>query len=235
VPRVARLIADPGRVRRALRRRWFGARLRRVAVQPREALEKLGSEACGWVVPVDLIDASWTCWCVGAGPDVTFDLALLERFGARVRSFDPFYVFREMAERQAGDDPRYSFHEVAVAASDGPLLMYGHQDLERGSVSAVNLYGAPQAFERPGRTLTSLKTDLGDERVDLLKLDIEGSEYAVLAATDLGALGVRVLCVELHDSVPAPQAIALVERIREQGYTLVHREDPTDLTFMARG
>jgi FkbM family methyltransferase len=233
--KVARLITHPSRLHRALRRRWFSARLRRVPVHAREGLEKLGSEACGWVVPVDLIDSSWTCWCVGAGPDVTFDLALLERFGARVRSFDPFYIFREMAEREAGDDPRYSFHEVAVAARNGPLLMYGRQDLEHGSVSAVNLYGAPQSFERPGRTLASLKTDLGDERVDLLKLDIEGSEYDVLAATDLGALGVRVLCVELHDSVPAPHAVALVERIRGQGYTLVHREDPTDMTFVALG
>jgi FkbM family methyltransferase len=217
-----------------VRRRWFGARLRRVPVHARAPLEKLGSQACGWVVPVDLIDSSWTCWCVGAGPDVTFDLALVERFGARVRSFDPFHVFREMAEGEAGDDPRYSFHEVAVAAADGPLMMYGRQDLEAGSVSAVNLYDARQSFERPGRTLASLKAELGDERVDLLKLDIEGSEYDVLAGADLRALGVRVLCVELHDSVPPPRAIALVARLRAQGYALVHREDPTDLTFMSR-
>ena len=91
-----------------------------------------------------------------------------------------------------------------MAAGDGPLLMYGRQDLEHGSVSAVNLYGAPQAFERPGRTLASLKAELGDERVDLLELDVEGSEYDVLAATDLRALGVRVLCVELHRLGPGP-------------------------------
>jgi FkbM family methyltransferase len=231
--RVWRALRHPRSARRALHRRRYERHLRKLEVDPRLGLEKLGSAENGWTVPAGMIDSSWTCWCVGAGADVTFDMELLNRCGARVRSFDPFYVFGEMANRQAAGNPRYSFHEVAVAATDGPLRMWGRQDLEHGSVSAVNLYGVPQSFVRPGRTLDSLQADLGDQRVDLLKLDIEGSEYDVLGATDLKALGVRVLCVELHDSVPAPQAVALVDRIRGQGYALVHREHPTDLTFMA--
>jgi FkbM family methyltransferase len=234
VLRAASLIAHPDKLRRALRRRWFSLRMPRVPLHPHAALEKLGSDACGWVVPVEMVDSSWTCWCVGASADVTFDLTLIERYGARVRSFDPFYVFRKMAERQAGGDPRYSFHEVAVAASDGPLLMYGRQDLEQGSVSAVNLYGVDQVFERPGRTLASLKAEFGDERIDLLKLDIEGSEYEVLGASDLVSLGVRVLCVELHDCVSIRRARRVVADLEQAGFTLVHR-DHVDFTFVRAG
>jgi hypothetical protein len=34
--------------------------------------------------------------------------------------------------------------------------------------------------------------ELGDERIDLLKLDVEGAEYDVIPSFDLAALGVRV-------------------------------------------
>jgi FkbM family methyltransferase len=231
--RPAHALRHPRAAIRAVHRHRFERRMRSLDVSAVPGLKKLGSSDAGWTVPADSIDASWTCWCVGAGADVTFDIDLLNRHGARVRSFDPFHVFGEMAQRQANDNPLYSFHEVAVAPADGPLIMWGRQDLEQGGVSAVNLYGTRQSFERPGKTLATLKNELGDERVDLLKLDIEGSEYDVLENADLKALGVRVLCIELHGSVPARRAIDLVDGIRSQGYMLVHREDPVDLTFTA--
>ena len=34
------------------------------------------------MVPGDLIDESWTCYCVGANSDVCFDLELIARYGA---------------------------------------------------------------------------------------------------------------------------------------------------------
>jgi len=225
----------PTKFRAALGRRWFEASLRRLSVDPYSGrLQRLGSEYGGWVVPIDLIDESWTCYCVGAGSDVTFDLALLRDYRARVRTFDPFHIFGEQAREAAGDDPRFSFHEVAIAPSDGPLVMFGRQDEESGSLSAENLYGTGSSFVKPGRSLASLAAELGDDAVDLLKLDIEGSEYAVLGSLDPLALGVRVLCVELHHTLPPRVAKQHVERLRSLGYDLVYRAHPVALTFVRR-
>jgi FkbM family methyltransferase len=223
----------PTKLRDALRRNWFEASMRRLPIDSYGGrLQRLGSNYGGWVVPVDLIDETWTCYCVGAGSDVTFDVTLLRKYRARVRTFDPFEVFGEQARRLAGANPRFSFHEVAIAPRDGPLVMFGRQDEQSGSLSAANLYGVDSSFVRPGRSLQSLATELGDETVDLLKLDIEGSEYAVLSALDPLALGVRVLCVELHHTVSARVAKQHVKRLRSIGYDLVHRGDPVELTFV---
>ena len=76
-----------------------------------------------------------------AGSDVSFDLALIERYGARVRTIDPFHIFREQAEREAAGDPRFVFLELALTTADGPLEMFRAEDPESGSLSAADLYG----------------------------------------------------------------------------------------------
>jgi FkbM family methyltransferase len=230
-----RALLDPPRLRDAVRRRRFARVMAQVPLLPYAGLVALGTEYGGWVVPAELIDAQWTCWCVGAGSDVSFDVRLLA-LGARVRSFDPFELFKRQAEAEAGNSERYSFHVCAIAPEDGPVTMYGRQDEEAGSVSGVNLYHVDTAFEKEGRSLHSLKEELGDERIDLLKLDVEGMEYDLLETLDPSELGVRILCIEFHPSDDAgpERAMAAIERLRTQGYEPVNAQDGTDFTFVSR-
>lgn len=233
LPQRLKRVSRPSRLLAAIGRRWFERRMDQVAVESYSPLIHLGDEwGGGWVVPDDLIDASWTCYCVGAGSDIGFDLALIERYGARVRCVDPFHVFREQAEAKAGGDSRFTFHEVALAATDGPLAMFGAEDPESGSLSAANLYDTDRLVTKPGKTLATLMAEVGDQRVDLLKLDIEGSEYEVVPELDLRALGVRIFCVELHPSRPVSTAHELIDEIFSQGYSLVHCHHPASFTFV---
>jgi FkbM family methyltransferase len=231
--RLAALI-DPPRLRAAIRRRRFARVMDTIALVPFAGLMLLGTDYGGWVVPPELVNGTWTCWCVGAGSDVTFDMRLLA-LGANVRSFDPFELFKRPSVEQANGSDRYSFHVCAIAPDDGPVTMYGRQDEEVGAVSGVNLYGVDTAFERPGRSIPSLKDELGDDRIDLLKLDVEGMEYDVLDALDPADLGVSVLCVEFHDTDHAgpERALQAVERLKAQGYVPVNVADGTDVTFVA--
>ncbi len=222
----------PAKVRNAIRRRLFEARVKQAELEPCSGLVHLGTEYGGWWVPGELITSEWLCYSVGTGADVSFDLALLRDYGVRIRAFDPFHVFGEMAVREANDDPRYSFHEVAIAPSDGPLEMFGRQDAEQGSVSAVNLYGIQTQHVKEGRTLPSLMEELGDRQVQLLKLDVEGLEYEIVPKLDLAAMGVQVLCLELHHNEPARRALSLLATLARQGYTAVHRKDPSSFTLL---
>jgi FkbM family methyltransferase len=226
------VLTDPARLRAAINRRWFNFRLDRLPTRRYAGLVDVGSEWGGWVVPADLIDDSWICYCVGAGSDISFDLGLIKSYGARVRCLDPFEIFRQQAEEKADGDPRFSFKEVALAEKDGPLTMYGARDPLSGSLSAVNLYESERATMVEGRTLSSLMEEFGDDRADLLKLDIEGSEYEILPTLDLSALGVRVLCVEIHPNHSVAQARRLLDGVTAQGYGLVNCKHPTSYTFM---
>lgn len=228
------LMRNVHRLASAARRRLFEAQLRRVRVRP-WPISHVGSDYGGWWVPANLIDESWVCYSAGAGADVSFDSELVHRFGATVRGFDPFHLFGTRAMEAVGDEEHYSFHVVALAGEDGPLRVYGRQDQVRGSVSAANLYGVDSEHVVSGRSLPSLFRELGDERIDLLKLDIEGSEYEVLEPLDLPSLGVRVLCVELHHNESARRAKALLRRLGDQGYEVIFRGAGSEFTLLRTG
>ena len=220
------------RVTAKLGRRTLARVAREHQITPCEGLETLGSEWGGWTVPTAMIEPEWVAWCVGAGGDVSFDLELLRR-GCRVRCVDPYEVFGAQAIQQAGGDERFVFVEAAIATRDGPITMFGRQDAEQGGVSAVNSYRVTTSFQKPGQTLATLMAEQADDRCDLLKLDIEGSEYDVLAALDPVEHGVRVLCVELHETVPPSRARELMADLGRE-YALVAVDGVAELSYVRR-
>jgi len=61
----------------------------RLPVLERNDLVRLGSDYGGYLVPEDAIRAARCAYCAGVGNDVTFDLALTDRYGCEVWAFDP--------------------------------------------------------------------------------------------------------------------------------------------------
>lgn len=222
----------PAKIRSAVRRRWFERQLPRLALTPMPGLVDVGSAYGGWTIPLELVTADWTCWSIGAGGDITFDLALLDR-GALVRSFEPAPDYVAYAENEAAGRELFSAHQVAIAAEDGPLRLQVTHDESSSSVSSANLYDTDDSFiEVPGRTIASLQAELGDERIDLLKLDIEGAEYGVMPTVDLRALGVSVFSTQLHHTGSVADARALIAAVEAQGFTAVACRPVVKLTFV---
>ena len=229
-------LTDPAALSWTVRGRLFSAATTGLArIEPRGDLEYLGTQYGGWFVPARLITSDWIVWSAGAGSDVSFDVELLRRFGARVRSFDPFRRHLDEALEQVDGLDGYSVHQVALASSDGPVTLWGSGDPDFGRVSVEEERRGGSSFVAEGRTIASLAAELGDPRIDLLKLSIVGKEYEVLASLDLRALEVQVLCVELNPTVPAKLARHRLGHVREQGYALVARERRDRLTFVRSG
>jgi FkbM family methyltransferase len=231
----ARKLGDPAAVRVALMRRTLSTLLRRAADPAGVRLERLGSDYGGWTVPVDRIDEDWTVWSLGTGHDASFDVEILNRYPkSTVRAFDPFTRNLAGAAERSGNNPRYSQHHLAIAATDGPITLTGSPDPDVGSVAAPVPGHDEPTFTVPGRSIPSLKAELGDASIDLLKMDIEGAEFDVLSSLDLTSLGVQVLCAELHFNVSLSRARSVVDHVRSQGFRLVACDD-TDVTFVRAG
>ncbi len=221
----------PAKVRNAVRRRWFERRLEAIALTDAPEVLELGSAYGGWRIPAGLIEPTWLCYSVGVGGDISFDLELIRRFGVTVRAFEPVSDYVSRAADEARAEPRFSVHEAAIAVSDGPLRLQITHDASSQSVSAAGLYESSAFVEMPGRALVSLMDELGDERIDLLKLDVEGAEYELLPAVDLRALGVKVFAVQLHHNGSVRGARALIDRLRADGYRPVACRPAVKLTF----
>jgi FkbM family methyltransferase len=224
----------PSKVRSAVQRRWFEYRVPRTPLRHVSGLTELGSSYGGWVLPGDLIEPSWTCYLVGAGGDISFDLDLIHRYGVTVRSFDAVADYVNRARADGREEPRFSAHHAAIATEDGPLRMQITHHPQSQSVSAAHLYDSSNFIELPGRALPSLMSELGDEQIELLKVDIEGSEYEVLPTLDLQGIGVKVFATQLHHTGSVADARKLIAWLSEQGYDAVACRSAVKLTFARR-
>ena len=222
----------PAKVRSALRRRWFENRMERLESEPMDGLQPLGSDYGYWVVPVDWIDSSWTCYCVGAGGDITFERELLARYSPTVRSFEPDEDYVGRIEISPEHAARFSAYQMAITPADGPIRMQRTHIPGSRSLSPVHLYDTEDYVEVPGRSLRSLMEEFGDDRVELLKVDVEGGEYDLVPTLDLAAMGVRVFCIQLHHTGTVRDARSLVEGIRDQGFRYVNYDEAVRLTFV---
>lgn len=223
----------PEKVRSAARRRWFERRVpRQLEFRAIPELVDLGSAPGGWTFPVGLLEPSWICYMVGAGGDVAVDVDLIRGYGVTVRSFDPVESYVTRAREEAAEHPQFHAYHAGIALEDGPIRMQTTHHPGSQSVSAAQLYDTHDFVELPGRSLPSLMTEFGDQRIDLLKVDIEGAEYQVVPHLDLQALGVKVFSVQLHHNGSVGQAASLVAGVRDQGFDLVAMRPVIKLTFV---
>jgi FkbM family methyltransferase len=226
---------NPAKIRSGLRRRWFEYRMERTPLRSIDGVVDLGNRLYGgWRLPGSLIEPSWLCYSVGAGGETSVDMDLIARYGITVRSIDPIPKYVQLALEHAEGNPRLTAHEAAVAAVDGPIRMQQTHDPLSESVSSAGLYDSRSYVEFRGRTLPSLMAELGDQRIDLLKLDIEGGEYEVIPSLDLQALGVKVFATQLHHTGTVRDALRLIAMVSEQGYDAVACRPVVKIAFARR-
>lgn len=179
-----------------------------------------------------LLDAQSVCYSAGLGDDGTFDVELAGMTGCRVIALDPTPAGMEHGPRLEAAVPTLTFMPVGLAGEDGRRTFYPPADPQHASYSIDNLQGTAEPVEAECLTVASVRARLGHDRLDLLKLDIEGSEYEVIDSLLRDGLLPRTLCVEFHRRDDPGEPRRYVERLR-QTYDLVALEG-WDLTFVRR-
>jgi FkbM family methyltransferase len=184
---------------------------------------RFGSGYGGWDVATIGLDADAVVYAFGVGEDISFDLALIERFGMTVHAFDPTPQSIAWVKRQNPPE-LFELHEYGLAGFDGEVTFnppadpahVSHTMLARPETGA-------RAITVPVKRLTTIMRALGHDHVVVLKMDIEGAEYAVI--DDLAVAAVRPLqvLVEFHHRFPeigVGRTREAVGRLSGMGYRL---------------
>lgn len=203
--------------RLALRARTFRGALQ---VRPGPSLVTIGSNYGFWVVP-DTLTPDSVCYLAGVGEDITFDLGLIARFGCTVHAFDPVPASGRYASVAAPHEPRFVFHPVGLWSEDAHLDFHAPAVEGHVSHSATDLHGTTVAFEADVRSVSSLMQELGHERVDLLKLSVEGAEHEIVGGTLAAGIRATVICIEYAQPAPPGEAEATHGLLERSGYSVV--------------
>jgi FkbM family methyltransferase len=197
--------------------------------RPRGHLTRLGTAYGGWAVPTEIINSSWVCYTAGVGEDASFDVALAE-MGCDVLAIDPTPRAIEYMKPLLAEHTNLKLAPYALWTHDIDIEFFPPANASHVSFSVTNRQHTSMPLRVPARTITSIATEFGHGRIDLLKLDIEGAEYPVLSSLNLGVLGVRVLCVEYHNDYGFWEMRKAARSIMRQGYQ-VSAVNKTDVTF----
>jgi FkbM family methyltransferase len=240
-----------------VRRPWRVRQLQSLLDVDDMGLVKLGSPHGGWIVPTSAVHSGGTAVCVGAGEDITFDVELNKR-GFNVFTVDPtprakehvVHVLEaakvgnsmaidnsesEFYDLQGFDKHRFTFADVGVWNQNTAMRFFAPKNQNDVSHSIVNLQSTAAWFEAKCVTLRTFCDFHKIGQIDILKLDIEGSEYAVLRNIMKKGPWPKVLCVEF-DEIRNPIDSSLMDRIQstldllgESGYRFRHIENSNAL------
>lgn len=188
------------RVARKLRNGWhhFMGPKPALRLQIKCPSERLGTDYGGWVFSPRGLNEKSVVYSFGIGEDLSFDLALIEKYKVRVHAFDP--TPRSLNWIRSQNLPKHlEVHEYGLAAKDGSLNLFAPADPAHVSYS-VSRHAAQQTeiFSVPVKKLETILHSLGHREIDLLKMDIEGSEYEVIDDILKSGISVKQILVEFH-------------------------------------
>ena len=192
-----------------------------VSVELELPVEVYGSGGGSWLLAPGALDAESVVYSFGVGRDISFDLELIEKHGARVHAFDPTPV--SIAWLQQQDLPEgLEFHDYGIAAHDGEIEFFAPRKATSTHFTPVERYRGSQQEKVSAKvfSLSSIMRTLGHSHIDLMKMDIEGGEYEVIEEIVRERVPIGQLLIEFHhmyETIPLSKTLEAVEALRSIG------------------
>jgi FkbM family methyltransferase len=168
----------------------------------------------------------------GLGSDITFEHDLVRNFGCDLVLYDPSPAGLKTMSLPENTIPQFHYFPVALTNYKGKLKLSAPKPGEDSWFSGKHGTGV---MEVACTDLKSLMDKNKHDHIDLLKLDIEGSEYEVIDDMLERRIPVRQLCVEYHHGLlpgfRRGRTIRSMLKLVARGYKLVDQTG-TNYTFV---
>lgn len=187
-----------------------------------------GNQFAEWTFCPDYLDERSLIYSFGVGEDISFDLELMKHFKLHIHAFDPSPRSIAWLEEQALPE-NFHFYPFGLAARD-ETVMFSIPDepgihslkLTRSLKDQENM---EKTIELPVHRLSTILQKLQHERIDVLKMDIEGAEYEVIEDILNSSLSIKQLLIEFHhrfDHIGTGRTRQAISRLNKAGYRIFH-------------
>jgi len=186
----------------------------------------VGSNYGGFYVVRNLLTKDSVVYSFGVGEDITFDLALINEYKLNVYAFDPTPLAIKFAEKNI--TPHFHFEAIGLGNKDEITNFYLSTNEKDCSGSIIDKNDHAEAIRVEMKKVSTIMKELNHTRIDLLKMDIEGSEYAVLENMLEENILPKQILVEFHHRFPQiskKQTKDIVQKLNNAGYKIAKISD----------
>ena len=189
--------------------------------------EHIGTECGGWNVIPEFTPSDAIVYSFGLGHDISFDLGLIQRFGCQVHGFDPTpRSLTWLHQKELPED--FLVHEIGISRIDGELELFEPVNANYVSCTKLSSDSHQNSISVPVKRLSTVLTELGHDRLDILKMDVEGCEYEVIDDLKASNLRPKQLLVEFHHQVlnmGVDKTKRAFQQLTQMGYVAFHISD----------
>lgn len=182
-----------------------------------------GNEGAAWTICTEQLGSEPRVYSFGIGTDISFDLALIHIYQAHVTAFDPTPESIQWLKQQDLPD-KFEYYAYGLGAEDGRARFFIPSKENHISHSVYrDIPESDDYIEVEMRTIGSLLKLTKHSRIDILKMDIEGSEYDVIDQILQMEKPPSQLLIEFHHRFPSiglHKTREAVQKILGSGYRI---------------
>ena len=155
-----------------------------------------GSNYGGFYLNPDYLDNKSVIYSFGLGEDISFDLAVINKFKCKVYGFDP--TPKSLNYVKQFYQKNLIVSGVGIGNAKGTLKFYLPKNPDHVSGSLLKNSQLDSQIEVKVDKLVNLAGFYRHKEIDVLKMDIEGAEFDVIPDILNSNIYVKQLLVEFH-------------------------------------
>jgi FkbM family methyltransferase len=185
-----------------------------------------GNAKAGFYICPGLLPPQPVVFSFGVGDDISFDLVLIHKYNGNIEAFDPTPASETFIKLQHPSSSRFRHHPVGLQKTNGDRTFYFPRDPNfSGTVFPrwKNDTKDVEVLSLPFKKFETILAELKPKQIDILKMDIEGSEYDVLDDILSSNVPITQILIEFHHRFPGrslKDTKDAIAKLKTKGYLL---------------
>lgn len=183
------------------------------------------------------LNQSSIVYSFGVGEDISFDLGLIEKYNCQVFAFDPTpKSINWIYDRSLPSNFHFFPYGIHSETGDVVFNLPKNKDFVSGSIIRQSNVDVSNSIKVHMKCLDDIILDLQHIEIDILKIDIEGSEYQVLDSILKSNVKINQILIEIHERFfkdGRKKTKELLLNLKDHGYFLFAISDTfEELSFI---
>lgn len=170
----------------------------------------------------------------GIGNDYTFDIEMAEFTGVPTYAFDP--TPQSISKYIILWNPNKPiFYNIGISDTDGDQIynIMSESDVYMAVSSSMDIKKNTKKVSFKTKSIPKIMQELNHSHIDVLRMDIEGSEHQVLDGLFNKRIYPTQIGLELHDISSSKNRESAIKMIKSHGYSMVYEStDKKEYTFI---